>query len=153
VQGWVHHTRINGALGLFVNRTGGCWAQNNGGWALLMKQVRKGGARMGVRHTQTDGALGLFVNQAGGCWTRNDGGSALLMKQVRKGDGSAAYTNRWCTGPCLRAEQVGVRYETMGAGHCWAPQASNLHLEASVGGQSEIRWDGVAVGPTNVIRY
>jgi len=108
---------------------------------------------MGVCHTRTDGALGPFVNQAGGRWTRNNGGSVLLTKQVRKGDGSAAYTNRWCTGPCLQAEQVGVRYEMMGAGCCWAPQASNLHLEVSVGGQSEIRWDGIPVGPMNVVRY
>jgi len=82
---------------------------------------------------------------------RNDGGLVLLMKQVRKGDGSAVYTNQWCTGPCLQAEQVGVGYETMEAGPRWAPQASNLHLEVSVGGQSEIRWDGLPVGPTNVV--
>jgi len=47
VQGWVCHTRIDGALGLFVNQTGGHWAQNNGGWALLMKRVRKGGCKDG----------------------------------------------------------------------------------------------------------
>jgi len=108
---------------------------------------------MGVHHIQTNGALGLFVNQAGGRWIQNNGGSTLLMKWVRKGDRSVAYTNRWCTGPCLQAKQVGVGYETMGAGPHWAPQASNLHLEASVGGQSEIRWDGLPVGPTNVIQY
>jgi len=38
----VHHIQTNGALGLFANQAGGHWMQNNGGSALLTKQVRKG---------------------------------------------------------------------------------------------------------------
>ena len=59
----VHHTRTNGALGLFANQAGGCWMQNNGGSVLLMKWVRKDG-----RKTMGAGwLLTKWVRKGGGC--------------------------------------------------------------------------------------
>jgi len=86
---------------------------------LLTKWVRKGGVQGWVHHTQIDGALGLFVNRMGGRWVQNNGGWALLTKQVRKGgckDGSAPYTNRWCTGPVCEPSRWALDTKRWGLG-------------------------------------
>ena len=94
--------------------------QNNGGWALLMKQVRKGGCKDGSAPYTNQWCNGPVCEPSGWAldakqwglsaidemgekgWAQKDGGWAAVNKMGSKGGGArmgAPYTNQWCTGP------------------------------------------------------